>query len=482
MILAIIAFILLRTLFLTSLPIVNDEAIYLHWGNDFLRFWQQPAMPLSLQGKQALTAVTLGVAQLFPIDPLVAGRLTSVLLSLLGLWAFISIARRALSKQSVVTAVWLLASSPLLLFFNRLALPDTAVTVSYLWALYLFLQFVEKPTTKISLALGITIAIGWWFKSTALLAIPSLLISAFIYLRPGHKPYRYTYILYTLLSIFTCYICSFFLISLPGLSRIVPLSETGHVFTFLELLRFPWNIWFRNAGITLQMLLAFSSPFAIIFSLFLLTKKKQTDIQWIVILWAILPPLIEIFLAHIYNSRYIIIAIAPCILVFVMGLDMVQKWRRQIAAGLITSSVAIGILLIVKPLEFYKVTKALPAVQTDISQYLMGWSSGWGVQEAAVFLQKKIGANPAIVFVRADSGNPEDGMYVYLAKTKNIRVVPVTFMDQLLSTTKNIPGISYYFVSRGTQMAKLEHRITELARFNKPMDEEFVGIYQLQGY
>ncbi|MEK7801598.1 MAG: hypothetical protein AAB276_04005, partial [Pseudomonadota bacterium] len=68
--------------------------MYLHWGNEFLTHWDNPAMPLSLQGKQALTAITLGLVQKFPIDPLIAGRLLSVFWSILGLWAFINIARR----------------------------------------------------------------------------------------------------------------------------------------------------------------------------------------------------------------------------------------------------------------------------------------------------------------------------------------------------------------------------------------------------
>lgn len=453
----------MRLLFLPSLPIVNDEAMYLHWGNDFLQFWREPAMPLSLQGKQALTAITLGVAQLFPIDPLVAGRLTSVLLSLLGLWAFISIARRALPKQSAVPAVWLLASSPLLLFYHRLALPDTAVATSYLWALYAFLLLREKPTLVKSFVLGIAVAIGWWFKSTALMALPALLLSTLFYLSKR-------IILFSCISIITALFFSIVSLQLPAMNRVVPLSQTGHVFTINELFTFPWNIWFRNAGITLQMLLAFSSPFAILFPLLLLTTKNHSATKWIIIIWAIFPLIIEIFLAHIYNSRYIVIAIAPMILLITMGLDALPRWRVFI----VSMSTVLSLIFITQPLTALRLSAALPAVRSDLSQYMLGWSSGWGVHEAAEFLQKEIGTTPAIVFVRADSGNPEDAMYVYLHNRENIRVLPITYLSQI---SNDIPR---YFVSRGTQMAGLKEKTVELKRFNKPMDDEFVGVYQLR--
>mgnify|MGYP001558781463 FL=1 len=109
---------------------------------------------------------------------------------------------------------------------------------------------------------------------------------------------------------------------------------------------------------------------------------------------------------------------------------------------------------------------------------MVGWSSGWGVHEAAAFLEKKIDASPAVIFVRADSGNPEDAMYLYVQKNKNVRVFPLTYLEQVTTGTKNIPGISYYFISRGTQMGGLERQTTQLARFHKPLDEEFVGVYR----
>ncbi len=476
----VLFFLMLRILFLTSLPIVNDESMYLHWGNDFITFWSNPSMPLSLQGKQALTALTLGIAQTMPIDPLVAGRLASIVCSLIGLWAFIRVATKVLHNTYAVFATLLLSSSPLLLFFDRLALPDSIVAASYMCALYLWLLLTEKPTLKMSILLGITIAIGWWYKSTALLIIPSIILSSIVYMVHNHKHNLTRYILYTCVSLLTAFTGSLALMYTIFSNRIVPLSQTGHVFTLTQLLTIPWSIWLRNVGITLQMLCVFSSPFAFLFGILFLFKKKLTITQCIIFVWAIVPIMIEIFLAHIYNSRYMIIAIAPSILVFAIGLERIKQWKRTSQLIALSTSIILSVLLIAQPLTFYRITAVLPQVHRDLTQYVAGWSSGWGVQEASHFLQKEIGLRPAIIFVRNDSGNPEDGMYVYFSKTKHIKVLPITYINQVIASTPRGTEIASYFVSRGNQLAGIESRLTELVRFTKPLDTEYVGIYKLK--
>lgn len=424
-------FLLLRLAFLTSLPIVTDEAQYLHWGTMFLNAWDNPAMPLSLHGKQALTFITAGLVQNLPLDPLIAARSMTILFSLLTVFTL---------KKNVL-AIFLLATSPLFLFFNRLALPDTAVTVSY--ALAMMLALSKKQTLLKSIAIGFIVAIGWWFKSTALLAIPALLLTL------GKN---------AIIPIVTALLFSLGIIQLVG--RVVPLSQTEHVFTVQQLLAFPWQQWISNVIKALQAILLMASPFAV----FAFNKKKSAYWSWFLV-----PVVSEIILTRIFNLRYLILAIPAFTLLIAESL----KTKRLLTILIITTNTVLSIILITRPISFFKLLSPLPSVKTDISQYVVGWPSGWGVKEAAEFLEKEAKAGPMTVYVRLDGGNPEDAMYVYLKNNKNIKVLPVNYLAD------PSPPRSY-FVSRGSQYAGLENRLIELARFPKPLDNEFVGVYMIQ--
>lgn len=423
-------FLLLRLSFLTSLPIVTDEAQYLHWGTRFLNAWDDPRMPLSLHGKQALTFITAGLVQTLPLDPLIAARLMTILFSFL---VFLALRSNAL-------ALLLLSTSPLFLFFNRLALPDTAVTASY--TLVMILSLSKKQTLSKSIAIGFIIAIGWWFKSTALLALPALFFTL------GFKSF---------LPIFLSLIFSLGIIRVTG--RVVPLAETEHVFTIQQLLSFPRQQWAANSFKAFQAILLMASPFAV------LALRKKKSVYWI---WFLVPVVSEIILTRIFNLRYLILAIpAFCLLIA----EFLNK-KKILTYAVIATNTLISFILIINPTIFYKLLSPLPAVKTDISQYIVGWPSGWGVKEAAEFLQNESKSGPMTVYVRLDGGNPEDAMYVYLKNNNNIKVLPVNYLT-------DPPPPRSYFVSRGLQCAGLKNRLSELIRFPKPLDTEFVGIYRI---
>jgi len=101
------------------------------------------------------------------------------------------------------------------------------------------------------------------------------------------------------------------------------------------------------------------------------------------------------------------------------------------------------------------------------------------VKEAATFLTQKAKKSPIIVLLRADSGNPEDGILAYLSKNKNIIFVQISEKpkpEELAIILKKIP---LYFVSRGPQFLGMENWLSESAIFRKPLGEEFVGVYEV---
>ena len=141
-------------------------------------------------------------------------------------------------------------------------------------------------------------------------------------------------------------------------------------------------------------------------------------------------------------------------------------------------------LLISSPIKFYTKLVKLPALKSDLSQYFIGWSSGYGVKEAADFLVEKSKDKDIVVFARIESGNPTDALFAYLRDVPYVAVTSEKYFWEKVYNNKefiddpNRPDL--YFVSRGKSMGDMSLVTSEVIRFTKPLDPEFIGIYKIE--
>src|SRR3972149_7168662 len=134
----------LRVYNLNSLPVFGDEAIYLRWAqvmraDPTLRF-----LPLS-DGKQPL--FMWAVIPFFKIfsDPLIAGRIVSVFSGLgtvIGIFVLTQLLFK--SRKMSLLASLIYAISPFSIFFDRLALADSMLSMFGVWALVFGIITVKK--------------------------------------------------------------------------------------------------------------------------------------------------------------------------------------------------------------------------------------------------------------------------------------------------------------------------------------------------
>ena len=85
-------FLIYNLIFIVRLPIFNDEAIYIHWGQIIIdnpyRWW----FSLRLDGKQPLFFIILGlVANFSPLDILFSSRFVSLFFGTLTFWSTVKI-------------------------------------------------------------------------------------------------------------------------------------------------------------------------------------------------------------------------------------------------------------------------------------------------------------------------------------------------------------------------------------------------------
>ena len=123
LLLAIVLFVLTRTLTLTTFPIFNDEAIYLQYSQSIHDDWEKNKF-ISMNGEFRDWKPPLQYWIAAPVirwggDPLVAGRVVAALVSFLGLFGFYLFTKEFFSKREAVTATMLYVVCPPVLFHKN---------------------------------------------------------------------------------------------------------------------------------------------------------------------------------------------------------------------------------------------------------------------------------------------------------------------------------------------------------------------------
>lgn len=469
-----------RFINLFSLPIFNDEAIYLHWGQIMT---QTSNYFYSLSdGKPPLFLWLLGFVQNLPIDPLLAGREVSIIFGALTLFGTIKICRLLkLSDRTQMLAGLLYITSPLILFFDRMAILDSPISTIFIWVLYFSLRISQSSVFSIqsSIWLGLIQGAGLWLKGTAqlFLYLPFLIPALTILIDKNKKRAINEFLVYLVSYILAQTL--FFPIRFQPLYTYYAKREGDFLIPILDLFKTP--AWFNNFQLAVLTLVVFITPFVLFFALkgFIKLYKESRKTALIFLSFSILPLLFEIFFARYFLSRYYLFSFLPIILLAGYAFETVGRKFMLQSFFVLALPILVSSILVINPLESVKLTNFSRLLKNDLGQYLSGWPSGYGVKEAADWLNNESQKQPIVVVTRADSGNPEDAMFVYLSKNKKIMLAQTSRQPtaEELAPLKNIP---IYFVSRGTQLLNMEKSLTEKMIFKKPLDNEFVGIYELK--
>lgn len=477
-----------RLLFLTKLPIFNDEAIYLDWANRIINGTVSPFYPL-YDGKQPLLMWIFGVfGKIFP-DPLVAGRLVSVLTGLAAMVGIYKLSQKFLNKRAVWIPPAFYIVTSIFSFYDRQALMESSVGAINIWFLYILLKYFETREIKLSVLLGVILGVGFFIKSSVLVfLVPTFLLWSLAFIK--NKSERET-----LAYGFGLFLLVFAMTILPLLiqeqSNVIFLRNERYVLAVEELIRFPFGVWISNLKNTLGILIwyLFPSTFLLILvGLATLFSKKSQGLRGNYIslyLWLFLSIAIPAIVARQVHSRYLVSYLPPLTIPAAYGvLFVLRKFRKRIISfGFIALPLAATLWLSFKPysyfLELSKVYKTF-----DLFSYFYGDISGYGISEVRRFLENEAKHGTIMVGVRLDSGNPESAMLAYYGQGKHPRVL-ASYFDRSLTDVP--PDLEYikspaplYFISRGNMLAGMDKYLTELKKIYKKDNEHFVGIYTLK--
>ncbi len=476
LILGLIAlYFLLRLPNLTLQPIFADEAIYIRWAQIMkseptLRF-------ISLtDGKTPLFMWMMTGMFKFIKDPLLAGRMLSVIFGCLGMLGVVVLGWQFFNRRVGLLAGFLAVIAPMTLFFDRMALVDSTLAAFGIWSLVLALFLARKPTFREASILGYLLGAALLVKTPAMFNFISLPTTI---LFPGllfskNKYYRLKVLAGWVLAFGIAMVMYNALRLGPGFVSLSARNQ-DYIHPLSRLIDYPFDPliphlrdmmdWFPNM-LTWPIFLL--SLIGIVFAL-----VKRNWIAIIVVLWAVIPFLIKCEFLKTFTARYILEAILPMIILAAFAMDslIVLLARKKQLVGLVVG------LLVVTPLAVqydwlltHSPEKA-PLPREERRGYFEDWTAGYGLSEMAQFFQQQAAEKPIVVGTSGAFGTLPDGLWIYLDKEQDIVILPGGNQptEQLYAAAKKSPT---YFVANRNRFISVPSSLRLIREYPKAVGPE----------
>jgi 4-amino-4-deoxy-L-arabinose transferase-like glycosyltransferase len=421
--LTLVLFFFLRLSNLNGIPVFVDEGIYVRWSQVMknepnLRFIPQT------DGKQPLSMWSTIPFFKITKDPLIAGRLVSVASGFGSLFAiaFLSYVLFGNFLVAIVSSL-LYTLVPYTVFFDRMALADSMLSMFGIWTIGLGVLFAKTQRLDHAMLLGFAVGGGLLTKSPAIFFYPWIFLALVFFFRPAKKVK-----LQSLVKVFTG-LFSVLVISqlMYGVLRLGPAFEMigarnqDYLFTWKEVLSHPLNPLTGNLKTTINWLWLLLTP-TILVALFLgfVSKKSRVSALFLIIV-SLLPLFTQAAIAKVYTSRYILFGVTPLLPIASLGLYWLSTRRGKLIK--LSTIVILIVPLFISILCVFSPTKA-PLSFDMRNGYLEEWTAGWGQKDIAnYFIDLEAQGEKVVAFTEGYFGTLPDGLQIYTNNHPNITIV-----------------------------------------------------------
>lgn len=483
-ILAILAIFVLyfvsRLVSLNNFPIFTDEAIYLRWAQIAKNDANWRFISLT-DGKQPLYIWLTMVAMKVIDDPIMAGRLVSVLAGVLTILGLILLGKILFERWRVgILAAGLYSILPFALVYDRLALMDGLLAGLMLWALIFEIILIRTLRLDVALILGGIIGFTILTKTSGFFALYLLPISLIFFdFRQKEKIKRlakwFGLVLVVLLVSQTMYS----VLRLSPFFHLIAQKDKTFIYPFSEWLTHPLTFFLGNLrGLNEWSVDYFTLPIILSALLGLVWGIKFSKERLILFSWFIIPFLGLALFGRVIYPRFVFFMTIPLLLLsgyFLHQIAIPKKWLVAILLLVVVLiPVRIDFDLLIDP------TKArIP--RADSNQYFNDWPSGWGIKESIKFFQEKAQKEKITVFTEGTFGLLPAALELYLVDNKNISIkgiwpVPEEPTAEILEQAKAQPTYIVFFQNQPPHKWPLE----KILEFKKGRTERYHTVYQLK--
>lgn len=413
----IITLILLSGLFLwwrlvnlTIVPVFADEAIYIRWSQLMIDDWQQYAFfPLN-DGKTPLQMWLMIPLLKTVSDPLVAGRLLSIIFGLGQMWLTYAVMRMWTKNKKVsLLACWLTILLPGFILINRLALIDTQLTFFLTATFYLTCRGLGaryRESWPWLVGGGLCFGLALLTKTSALLFLPvfaSLLL-------PYAPRWKRNFIQLALVVVIGGS-CLLLLKLHPAFSQLV--SRGGDfLWPWAEFSTQPWTIITNNFHFFGQILNSYLTPLLLFFSMLLsiLVWPRDRRPGWILLAAAaFLVPMMIV--GKVIYPRYLLPALP--FFVWALCLSFTQLLGKKMLLFKIILIVLISLSGAYFTVASIEAPEQMNLVAADQKQYFSEWSAGYGILETVALIDQDRAQAPTLVLTEGYFGTLPDALIMY---------------------------------------------------------------------
>jgi len=449
----------LRLYNLTIIPVFGDEAIYIRWSQVMraeptLRF-----VPLS-DGKQPL--FMWAVIPFFKIfsDPLIAGRIVSVFSGLgtvIGIFVLTQLLFK--SRKMSLLASLIYAISPFSIFFDRLALADSMLSMFGVWALVFGIITVKKVRLDTAILTGFSLGGALLTKSPAVFFAALTPTTLLLHEWPKKLKEKFNkFSIFVFLFTFT-YIIALGMYNILRLGpnfHMIAIRNKDYVYPLSHILERPLDPLLPYLDRILEYYWILGPSVLVLLTLFgiFVGLKRKTKETLILLAWGIIPILFVAEFSKTMTARYVYFSV-PYLLILAsisLGaklihppgglLKLINENEKVKGANLFHPKGVSGLHVTVLNILFiifvanalvldYQLltnpqTANLP--RSERSGYLEEWTSGYGIKEVSEIIRKEYRDNPEgkiVVGTEGYFGTLPDGLQMYLANVPEVTVIGV---------------------------------------------------------
>jgi len=478
----LLVYLFLRIINLTSFPIFTDEAIYLRWAqiakND--ANWRFIALT---DGKQPLyiwiTMIVMKIIQ----DPLLAGRLVSVVSGGFTIIALFFLGKILFKETKIgILAAVLYLFSPFSMVVDRMAMMDSLLATTMLWALIFEILLVKTLRLDIALILGGIIGLAVLTKTSGFIALYLLPLSLLLF--DWQEKTKFKKLGKWIILVIVTVLISQAMYSILRLSpffHMIGQKDHTFVYGFNEWIKHPFLFFIGNLkGLFDWTIKYLTLPIVALIILGLFWSKTFLKEKLLIFSWYIIPLTGLALFGLVLYPRFIFFMVVPLFLLASLGIyNIFSKIKFTfikviifILIIIIPSKICLD--LIIKP-ENAKIPGA------DSNQYFNDWPSGWGVKESVDFFKKQAESEKISIFTEGTFGLMPASLELYLVDNKNIFIkgiwpIPEVPPKEVMDKVKSGPTFMVYF----QQEPRDGWNLKKIVEYKKGNSNRYYTVYQVK--
>lgn len=427
-VLIVLAFLyfLLRLPNLTLQPIFADEAIYIRWAQVIraeptLRF-----LPLS-DGKTPLFMWMMVPFLKVIEDPLLAGRLLSVLSGFFTLLGVFFLSKKVFGEKAAFWASLLYVITPYTVFFDRMALVDSMLSAFTIWSAYLAILLICNLRLDLAMVLAYLLGGAILTKTSGLVNLFILPFSILGFRKGKDISHRFVKLAILWIVSISIVLVMYNALRLGPNFHMLSMRNLDYVFSPMELMGRPLDPFiphFHDIADWFPKLLTWPILFAMIVGIAYITVGSIRGVisgpylfGGVVLVWAIIPLILNMAFLRTFTARYLLPSIPLLLTLAGFG---VTKLLPPLAYIKRFPTLLMFIVLLPLPLYFNYLLltspQYAPLPRAERKGYFEEWTAGYGFSEIAEYLIEKSKTQKVVLGTAGFFGTLPDGIQIYLDK------------------------------------------------------------------